>query len=274
MTEQEKFDQFREKMNKVILEEGDLNTKRFFNLDNKVYAEGELSAKTKELLGLTASLVLRCDDCIRYHLVNAAEAGWSKKEIYEAFNVALLVGGSIVIPHLRRAAEILENYEFENGAAKEKTSSKNQITEVKKYQLYTDGACSGNPGPGGYAALILENGEEELDQISGSAEDTTNNRMELKAVIEGLKRIPKGSSVELFSDSTYVLKGLSKWLNTWRSNGWKTSAKKNVANRDLWQHLDKLISDYQLEFQKVKSHSGDEYNERVDSLAKNEIKKD
>ena len=274
MKEQEEFNEFREKMDKIILEEGDINTKRFFNLDNRIYQDGELSSKNKELLALTASLVLRCDDCIRYHLINAAEAGWTKKEIYEAMNVSLIVGGSIVIPHLRRAAKILEEFDFNSEVKAEIKNSKNKLKEIKKYQLYTDGACSGNPGPGGYAAIILEDGNQELVKISGSEKDTTNNRMELKAVIEGLKRIPKGSSVEIYSDSTYVLKGLSKWLKTWRSNGWKTASKKNVANKDLWQHLDKLISDYQLEFQKVKSHSGDEYNEKVDSLAQNEIKKD
>lgn len=226
MKEQEEFNQFREKMDKIILEEGDLNTRRFFNLDNSVYQTGELSSKYKELLGLTASLVLRCDDCIRYHLINAAEAGWTKKEIYEALNVGLIVGGSIVIPHLRRAAEILEKFDFNSEFKTETKNSNNKLTEVKKYQLYTDGACSGNPGPGGYAALILENDNQELEEISGSEEDTTNNRMELKAVIEGLKRVPKGSSVELFSDSTYVLKGLSKWIKTWKSNGWKTASKK------------------------------------------------
>src|SRR6056297_2707324 len=99
----DEFNNYRQKMNDIILEKGDLNTKRFFNLDNKVYQDGQLPAKTKELLGLASSMVLRCDDCISYHIIEAYKAGWTKEEIYEAMNVALVVGGSIVIPHMRKA---------------------------------------------------------------------------------------------------------------------------------------------------------------------------
>jgi ribonuclease HI len=255
----EEFNEYREKMNEIILKEGNLHTKRFFNLDTQVYKDGVLSKKNKELLGLTSSLVLRCDDCITYHIINAVKAGWSKKEIYEAMNVALIVGGSIVIPHIRKAAELIEEIEKEN----------ENEDKVKRdiFQLYTDGACSGNPGPGGYAALILKN-NKEVEKITGAVKDTTNNRMELKAVIEGLKRIKKGSRVKLYSDSTYVLNGLSEWINNWKKNSWKTTSKKDVANKDLWQELDSLAVNFQLEFNKVKGHSGDKYNEEVDSLAK------
>ncbi|MEC9489595.1 MAG: carboxymuconolactone decarboxylase family protein, partial [Halanaerobiales bacterium] len=118
------FNKFRTEMNDLILEEGDLNTKRFFNLDHKVYQDGKLPAKTKELLGLVSSLVLRCDDCIRYHIIEADKAGWSRGEIYEAMNVALIVGGSIIIPHMRRAAKLLE--ELKSDKRKENMSALEQ----------------------------------------------------------------------------------------------------------------------------------------------------
>ncbi|MFW6281734.1 MAG: ribonuclease HI [bacterium] len=140
-------------------------------------------------------------------------------------------------------------------------------TNSDTFHLYTDGACSGNPGPGGYASLILRN-DKVVEKITGSEKDTTNNRMELKAVIEGLKRIDKGSKVELYSDSTYVLNGLSEWINNWKKNSWKTASNKEVANKDLWQKLDDLADNFQLKFNKIKGHSGDKYNEDVDSLAK------
>jgi len=253
----EEFKRYREKMNEIILEKSDLQTKRFFNLDTQIYEDGLLSKKNKELLGLTASLVLRCDDCISYHILNAVEEGWSEKEIYEAMNVALIVGGSIVIPHLRRAAELLDQI------FSEEKSPKGQ----KTYKMYTDGACLGNPGPGGYAAIILED-SNVINKITGSAKDTTNNRMELKAVIEGLKIAEEGSRIELYSDSTYVLNGLSEWIKNWKKNSWKTASKKDVANKDLWQQLDILSANFQLDFNKIKGHSGNKYNEEVDSLAK------
>ncbi|HLV09628.1 MAG TPA: ribonuclease HI [Halanaerobiales bacterium] len=135
--------------------------------------------------------------------------------------------------------------------------------------LYTDGACSGNPGPGGYAALIIRGNSTK--EVTGYQPETTNNRMELMAVIEGLKKIDKGSAVKLISDSTYVLKGLKEWLNNWKMRGWKTAGNKPVKNRDLWIRLDELIKDYNIEFVKVKGHSGDQYNEFVDTLAREQI---
>lgn len=142
------------------------------------------------------------------------------------------------------------------------------ILEDKIY-LYTDGACSGNPGPGGYAALIINRNNQR--EITGYEPETTNNRMELLAVIEGLKEIKKGSQVKLVSDSNYVLKGITEWVKDWKSNGWKTASNKPVKNRDLWMKLDKLIKDYQIEFVKVKGHAGDKYNELVDTLAREQI---
>lgn len=111
MSQIKEFNEYREKMNKVILAEDNKSLKRFFSLDHQTYAEGELSVKTKELLGLVASMVLRCDDCIKYHLGTAYENGVNKKELYEVFSIANLVGGSICIPHTRRAAEYWEELE-------------------------------------------------------------------------------------------------------------------------------------------------------------------
>jgi len=274
MSKKEKeFDQFRQKMNDIILEEGDLNTKRFFNLDTNVYKNGKLSAKTKELLGLAASMVLRCDDCITYHIIEAYKAGWNKEEIYEAMNVALIIGGSIVIPHMRRAAELLEELEAEKDKVEFEALEVKDLEEYNEFKVYTDGACIGNPGPGGYAAVILNSESEKLKKISGSAKDSTNNRMELKAVIEALKILPKNSTIDLYSDSSYVLNGLSSWIESWKRNGWKTSSKKEVANQDLWQELDDLAANFNLNYQKVKGHSGDFYNEEVDKLAKKEAEK-
>jgi len=281
----EEFNQFRNRMNDIILEEGDINTKRFFNLDHKVYQDGKLPAKTKELLGLASSMVLRCDDCITYHIIEAYQAGWSKEEIYEAMNVALIVGGSIVIPHMRKAAELLEELEAESNLKQNSEVQKNEkvnnleteenknLNNYQKFKVYTDGACLGNPGPGGYAAVILSSDAQKLRTIKGSEKDSTNNRMELRAVIEALKIIPQNSTIELYSDSSYVLNGLSSWIEGWKKNGWKTASKNAVANQDLWQELDQLSSNFELIYQKVKGHSGDQYNEEVDTLAKKEAEK-
>lgn len=135
--------------------------------------------------------------------------------------------------------------------------------------LYTDGACSGNPGPGGYAAVIVRGRHEE--KIAGFNPKTTNNRMELQAVIEGLKEIKPGHKVKLVSDSNYVLKGLEEWMSSWKSREWKTAGNKPVKNMDLWRELDQLSSKYNLEYIKVKGHSGHEYNEMVDMLARKQI---
>ncbi len=140
-----------------------------------------------------------------------------------------------------------------------------------KVYLYTDGACSGNPGPGGYAALII-NGNKEYE-IMGYDPKTTNNRMEMMAVIEGLKQIKKGTAVKLVSDSNYVLKGLKEWVDGWKKRNWKTSSNKAVKNQDLWTELDNMRNKYKLEYVKVKGHSGHEFNERVDTLAREQIER-
>ena len=139
------------------------------------------------------------------------------------------------------------------------------------YIIYTDGACIGNPGKGGWAAIIIEpTGERE---IVGYEKSTTNNRMELKAVIEALKEIEANSQISLFSDSKYVIDGITKWIKNWKINDWKTTNKKEIKNLDLWMDLDKLTSKFKITWNWVKAHSTDEYNNKVDRLARNEAEK-
>ncbi len=137
--------------------------------------------------------------------------------------------------------------------------------------IYTDGACYNNPGPGAYAAIILD--EDKEIEITGFEPSTTNNRMELQAVIEALKVIKKNKKIILYSDSNYVVKGINEWIQNWKLRGWKTSSNKAVKNKDLWEKLDEEISKKNVQLKKVKAHSGDKYNEKVDSLAKEEIDK-
>ncbi|MEM7566797.1 MAG: ribonuclease HI [Pseudomonadota bacterium] len=132
--------------------------------------------------------------------------------------------------------------------------------------IYTDGACSGNPGPGGWGALIDRNGAEEA--LSGGEVLTTNNRMELTAAIEALGAVPKGSKVVLYTDSQYVKGGITGWIHGWKRNGWKTSAKKPVKNEDLWRALDAAIAAHDVEWRWVKGHAGHPGNERADELAR------
>lgn len=136
--------------------------------------------------------------------------------------------------------------------------------------VYTDGACSGNPGKGGYCAIILnENGEEKV--VSGYSEDTTNNRMELTAVISGLKQLKEKCSVTVVSDSKYVCDAIIKgWLASWKSKGWRKADNKPVLNIDLWKALDELLSVHNVTFKWVKGHSDNEYNERCDRIATKE----
>jgi len=139
------------------------------------------------------------------------------------------------------------------------------------YIIYTDGACLGNPGKGGWAAIIIEpTGERE---IAGYEKSTTNNRMELKAVIEALKEIKDNSQITLFSDSKYVIDGITKWIKNWKMNDWKTSNKKEIKNLDLWMDLDKLTLKFQITWNWVRGHSTDEYNNKVDKLARNEAER-
>ena len=136
---------------------------------------------------------------------------------------------------------------------------------MKQVQVFTDGACSGNPGPGGWGAVVRFGDKER--ELCGGADDTTNNRMELTAAIEGLRALNEPCEVVLTTDSTYVKDGITRWLANWKKNGWKTAAKKAVKNQDLWQELDQQTSRHTVQWQWVKGHSGHPENERADALA-------
>ncbi|MFG0312805.1 MAG: ribonuclease HI [Phycisphaerales bacterium] len=134
-------------------------------------------------------------------------------------------------------------------------------------ELSTDGACSGNPGPGGWAFLLRHPRSGKAVERSGGERETTNNRMELMAVIEGLTALTRRSVVELYSDSQYVLKGLNEWMPGWKKKGWRTASKQPVKNVDLWKRLDELKNGHEIRFHWVKGHAGHPENERVDELA-------
>ena len=136
---------------------------------------------------------------------------------------------------------------------------------MNKITIYTDGACSGNPGKGGWGAVLIQNKEERY--LSGSNQFTTNNQMELTATIEALKSIVKPSNITLYTDSQYVKNGITSWIFNWKKNGWKTANKKIVANKDLWIELDKYVDFHSVDWFWVKGHAGDHYNEIADELA-------
>jgi ribonuclease HI len=136
-------------------------------------------------------------------------------------------------------------------------------------EIFTDGACRGNPGPGGWGALLRYNGHEK--SLKGAEADTTNNRMELQAAINGLQALTRPSKVSLTTDSKYVMDGITQWMDNWKRRGWKTSAKKPVKNEDLWRALDALVSQHQIDWHWVKGHSGHDENEYVDQLANEAI---
>ena len=140
-----------------------------------------------------------------------------------------------------------------------------------KLKIYTDGACSGNPGKGGWAAIILDN---DLNQtsISGSENKTTNNRMELVAPIMALKKIKKKSEIIIYTDSKYVKDGITDWIKKWKSNNWKNSKKKPVKNKDLWIKLDSSCQKHKVSWKWVKAHAGNKYNNLVDKLAVSQSK--
>jgi ribonuclease HI len=148
------------------------------------------------------------------------------------------------------------------------TTHSSNLTHV---ELFTDGACSGNPGPGGWGALLRYKSTEK--ELSGAEPDTTNNRMELMAAIEGLKAIKKYCTVTLHTDSKYVLQGATEWMDGWKSRGWKTADKKPVKNQDLWIALDEQINRHKIKWVWVKGHAGHIENERVDALARLAITK-
>ena len=138
-----------------------------------------------------------------------------------------------------------------------------------KIELFTDGACKGNPGLGGWGVLIKNS--KILHELKGVQQQTTNNRMELIAVIEALKSIQENADIEITTDSMYVNNGINQWIDNWKNNGWKTAAKKPVKNKDLWQELDELVQNYSIKWIWVKGHSGHPGNERADQLANEAI---
>ena len=140
-----------------------------------------------------------------------------------------------------------------------------------KYKIYTDGACSGNPGPGGWGAVIFDQNNKQKN-ISGSEKNTTNNRMELLAAIMSLKKIKTNSEVVIFTDSIYVKNGITEWMKNWKKKGWKNSSKKPVKNKDLWVKLDKLCEANSVSWKWVKGHSTNEFNNLADELATKAIK--
>lgn len=136
---------------------------------------------------------------------------------------------------------------------------------MKKVQLITDGACLGNPGPGGWAAILRFGGHKK--ELCGAAPQTTNNRMEITAAIEGLKALRETCEIEVITDSEYLKNGITQWIHGWKRNGWKTSAKKPVVNQDLWEQLDALVSDHRITWTWTKGHANHEDNNRCDELA-------
>ncbi|MBO6730049.1 MAG: ribonuclease HI [Maricaulis sp.] len=144
------------------------------------------------------------------------------------------------------------------------------MSAVSTITIHTDGACSGNPGPGGWGAILEWNGHRK--ELHGGERDTTNNRMEMQAAIEALKALKKpGRTVVLITDSVYLRDGITKWIHGWKNRGWKTADKKPVKNVDLWQELDALTREHTIEWRWVKGHAGDPGNERADELAREGI---
>jgi len=133
-------------------------------------------------------------------------------------------------------------------------------------KIYTDGSCLENPGNGGWAAIIID--DEKKTQIKGSKKNTTNNQMELLAPIQALKKIPKGSKVQIFTDSKYVKSGITEWIHNWKKNGWKTADKQPVKNKELWEELDLLNNEFKISWNWVKAHSTDQLNNEVDLIAR------
>ena len=141
---------------------------------------------------------------------------------------------------------------------------------MDKVIIYTDGACSGNPGVGGWGAILMYNNVKK--ELHGGALLTTNNQMELTAVIEALSILKRKCNIDIYTDSKYVMDGITQWIDNWKKNNWKTSKKQNVLNRDLWEKLDNLRLQHSINWYWVKGHNNDEFNERADELARCGIK--
>jgi ribonuclease HI len=141
--------------------------------------------------------------------------------------------------------------------------------DTARVEIFTDGACSGNPGPGGWGALLRWNGTEK--ELNGGERDTTNNRMEMMAAIQALEALKRPAQIDLYTDSVYLRDGITKWIHNWKAKGWKTAAKKPVKNVDLWQRLETAMARHQVEWHWVKGHNGHPENERADVLARDGI---
>ncbi|MEE2980790.1 MAG: ribonuclease HI [Pseudomonadota bacterium] len=139
------------------------------------------------------------------------------------------------------------------------------MTADETVEIHTDGACSGNPGPGGWGAVLRYQGKSR--ELSGGEVETTNNRMEMMAAIQALEALTRPTTVNLHTDSTYLRDGITSWIHRWKANGWKTAAKKPVKNVDLWQRLEAALADHHIKWHWVKGHAGDPGNERADALA-------
>ncbi len=137
---------------------------------------------------------------------------------------------------------------------------------MQNIEIYTDGACSGNPGPGGWGVVIL--GKPEPQELCGGEQQTTNNRMEMTAVVQALELFPDGQELILYTDSSYVKDGITKWILGWKRNGWRTSQRKAVKNQDLWQAIDQQTIRLKVDWRWVKGHAGNRWNERADELAR------
>ncbi len=146
------------------------------------------------------------------------------------------------------------------------------MTQKQSIEAFTDGACSGNPGPGGWGVWLRYGNHEK--ELCGGESDTTNQRMELQAAIEALKALKRPSSITIYSDSKYVIQGITEWIDGWKKRDWKNTAKKPVANRDLWEQLDTLHHQHDVTWQWVKGHAGNEGNEHADALARQGIPSD
>ena len=141
---------------------------------------------------------------------------------------------------------------------------------IEKVEIYTDGSCQGNPGPGGWGVILRYKGVEK--ELSGYAPSTTNNRMELQAAIEGLKALKRSTHVDLYTDSQYVRNGITQWLPQWKQRNWRSSSKKPIKNQDLWEELDAITQKHEVAWHWVRGHKGHPENERVDALAREAIK--
>jgi ribonuclease HI len=146
------------------------------------------------------------------------------------------------------------------------------VLAVNRVEIYTDGACSGNPGPGGWGAVLRWKGVEK--DLSGGEPETTNNRMEMMAAIRALESLKRAVPVDLYTDSTYLRDGITRWLPAWKANGWRTAAKKPVKNQDLWERLEAAMHAHDIRWHWVKGHAGHPENERADELARAAIPKD